>query len=146
MDLAMVEPTTYVRPAPPPPTGHWLQRGLTALFREHRLPYRMSIAFDRFCNAVGLPRKTLKVNGFTVQVRRLTCDEQFVENIIVNEEYTRQPFTIRESDVIIDIGGNIGTFALLSTALRPGRQSLHDRTEQRELRPSHAQYPTEQPQ
>lgn len=108
------QPTPYVRAAPLPPTGHWLKRGLTALLVEHRLPHRATVAVDKFCNVLGLRRKTVRAGGFKVRVRRRTCDELFVQNIIVNEEYTPPGFTIRESDVIIDIGGNIGTFALLS--------------------------------
>jgi FkbM family methyltransferase len=51
-------------------------------------------------------------NGFRVLVRRLTCDKQFVHNVLLNHEYTPPGFEINESDVVIDIGANIGTFAL----------------------------------
>jgi FkbM family methyltransferase len=114
-----MEPTMYVAPPLPKPIGHWFKRGLTALIVEHRLPYQVSVVLDKFCNAVGLRRKTIKTDGLTVRVRRLSSDEHFVQNIIVNHEYTPPGFVIRESDIVVDIGGNIGTFALFASRCAP---------------------------
>jgi FkbM family methyltransferase len=85
---------------------------VAALLLERRLPYRASVALDRLCNSIGLTKKTVKADGFRIRIRRLTCDESFVRNILVNHDYTPPGFDIHESDVVIDIGGNIGTFAL----------------------------------
>src|SRR5688572_24810655 len=86
------EPSRYVRPALAGPSGHWLKRASVALLVERRLPYRMSTALDKLCNSVGLRRKTVKADGFRVRVRRLTCDEQFVHNILLNHDYTPAGF------------------------------------------------------
>ena len=110
----MLEPTPYKTPQPPQPAGNWLTRGFNALFVERRLPYRIAVWLDTLCNAVGLRFKTVSADGFTLRVRRSTCDEKFVSNIIVNHEYTPTGFDIGEADVVIDIGANIGMFSLLA--------------------------------
>lgn len=101
------------------PTGNWFTRGLVALLVERRLPYQVSVVLDRLCNFVGLRRKTVVANGFTVRVRRLSYDERFVQNVLLGQDYTPDGFEIHESDVVIDIGGNIGTFALLASKHAP---------------------------
>ena len=72
----------------------------------------MSVAMDRLCNRIGWRHKTTTVDGIRVRVRRQTCDENFVRQILVEHDYTPPGFEIGESDVVIDIGGNIGIFAL----------------------------------
>jgi FkbM family methyltransferase len=109
------EPCLYSRPPVTKPAGNWLKRALVAMIVERRLPYRVSVALDRLCNLVGLRRKTVTANGFKVRVRRLTCDELFVQNVLLGHEYTPDGFDIHELDIVIDIGGNIGTFALLAS-------------------------------
>lgn len=110
------EPSPYSPRPVPRPVGHWLKRALVALCVEHRLPYQVSVALDRLCNCVGLRRKTVMANGFKVRVRRLTCDEQSVHNVLIGQEYTPDGFEIDEADVVVDIAGNIGTFALLASS------------------------------
>jgi FkbM family methyltransferase len=105
-------PVLWRRPSPPPPEGHSLGRGVRALLVERRLPYRLSVALDRFCNRIGWRYKTTTAAGIRMRVRRQTCDEDFVRHILVEHDYTPPGFDIGESDVVIDIGGNIGTFAL----------------------------------
>jgi FkbM family methyltransferase len=78
------------------------------------LPWRVSRALDRLACSVGLTRKTIRARGFRVRIRRLTVDERFVVNVILNEEYTPSPLTIAETDTVVDIGANIGTFSLLA--------------------------------
>src|SRR5207244_12812251 len=107
----MIEPTLEVAPPPRTPQDHWLRRAFVAAIIERRLPYRVSVAVDKLANKVGVRYKTVKAGGLSVRIRRLTCDELFVQNIIVNHEYTPPGFDIQERDVVIDIGGNIGTFA-----------------------------------
>jgi FkbM family methyltransferase len=85
-----------------------------ALFRERRLPFRVQRALDKLCNTIGLRYKKVSVKGFTIKLRRLTTDEDFVHNILVNEEYNPAGYEISEADTVIDIGGNIGTFSLLA--------------------------------
>lgn len=117
-----MQSTPCARSAVPGPRGHWLQRSLTAILLEHRLPYTASIVLDRWCNAVGLRQKTIVRMGLKVRVRRQTCDEAFVQNVIVNSEYTIPGFQIHEHDTVIDVGANIGTFSLVAArAARRGR-------------------------
>lgn len=114
-----MQPTPYIAPPQPRPAGHWLQRALVALFVERRLPYQIRLRLDRVCKRIGLRTKTVEAEGFKLRVRRLTCDELFVQNIIINHEYTPPGFDIHESDTVIDIGGNIGTFAFLASRQAP---------------------------
>jgi FkbM family methyltransferase len=60
------------------------------------------------------------VRGLKVRVRRSTSDEQFVQNVLLGQEYTPHGFEIHESDIVIDIGGNIGTFTLLASKRASG--------------------------
>lgn len=112
----MIEPTVQI--APPrragAPADHWLKRAFTVLLVERRLPYRVSVWVDTVANRLGFRHKMVRAAGFRVRVRRQTCDEEFVQNIIVNHEYTPPGFGIGKNDVVIDVGGNIGTFALLA--------------------------------
>jgi FkbM family methyltransferase len=94
------------------PEGHWIGRGLKAVFFERRLPWRVSRLKDRLCNSVGLRYKTTPIDGLKIRVRRLTCDESFIRHVFVNRDYSQPGFEIHEDDVIIDIGANIGTFSL----------------------------------
>jgi FkbM family methyltransferase len=98
-----------------PPTGSWFRRGAVALLVEHRLPYSVSLPLDRLCNSIGLRRKTVRADNLKVRLRRLTCDEDFVRNVLLGHEYTPEGFEIHEGDIVIDVGGNIGTFALLAS-------------------------------
>lgn len=118
----MIEPTVQTVAPAPPPADHWLTRAFTAVFVERRLPYRVSVWMDRVANRLGFRRKTVRAAEFVVRVRRQTCDEEFVQNIILNHEYTPPGFTVGKDDVVIDIGGNIGTFALLAA-----RDAAHGR-------------------
>ena len=113
------QPVLWRRPPLPPPEGHWLARGLRALLIERRLPYRMSVAVDRLCNRIGWRHKTTTAGGIRVRVRRQTCDEDFVRHILIEHDYTPPGFEIGESDVVVDVGGNIGTFALHAAQRAP---------------------------
>jgi FkbM family methyltransferase len=107
---------TRIQIARPPvssPQGHWLSRASRALL-ERRLPYQARISLDRICNALGLKCKTIRAEGFRLRVRRQTCDEQFVHTVILNREYNPPGYEIAASDTVVDIGGNIGTFAVLA--------------------------------
>jgi FkbM family methyltransferase len=97
---------------PVPPEGHWLIRATRTVFVDHALPYRMQVAVDRMMRRLGQVEKTVHLEGYSVRVRRLTCDELFVQTMLVKHEYTSPGFDILPTDTVIDIGGNIGTFAL----------------------------------
>lgn len=99
-----------------------LRRGLTALFVEHRVPYVLRGPIDRACRAMGLKTRVLELDGFKFKVRRLTSDESFVANVVGKREYTPAGYEVGVNDTVIDIGGNIGTFAVTAAkAARAGR-------------------------
>jgi FkbM family methyltransferase len=117
-----VEPTPVFPTPPTTPSGGWLTRTVRAVWREHRWPTRLEVARDRVLVALGHPLKTLHVHGCTIQVRRQTADEHFVREVFVQREYTRPGYEINQADVVIDVGGNIGSFALLAaTQARAGK-------------------------
>jgi FkbM family methyltransferase len=89
---------------------------------ELRLPYRIDRAINRAAAALGSRERTIRRAGFRFRVRRLTCDEAFVANVVEQREYLRHGLAIQSTDTVIDIGGNIGTFAVLAASLaRQGR-------------------------
>jgi FkbM family methyltransferase len=107
--------TQYLAPEPPPPKGSPIERALYAVFIERRLPYRIQVFWDRFCRIIGWRQKTVRAAGFEVRVRRGTCDEAFVQNVITNLEYNSQGYEIRSGETVVDVGANIGTFTLLAS-------------------------------
>ncbi len=115
----MLEPTTYVAKSIEPPMRNWLHRAAIALFVERRLPYRVAQKWDRLCRRAGWTRKTVSVDGCRFHVRRLTCDEDFIQNILVDREYTPPGYEVRDDDIVIDIGGNIGVFAVHAARQTP---------------------------
>lgn len=114
-----MEPTAVSSSPPAEPQGNWVVRTWTALVRERRLPTRVGNAIDRVCIRLGCRTKTLRVRGFRVRVRRLASDEHFVRDILVDREYNPPGYEIHPEDVVIDIGGNIGAFALLAARSSP---------------------------
>jgi FkbM family methyltransferase len=88
---------------------------LCALFIERRLPYRIQVLWDPFCRAIGWCKKTVRAGGFKVRVRRGTVDEVFVQRVITQLEYNSQGYEICPGETVVDVGANIGTFALLAS-------------------------------
>ncbi|KAF6246720.1 methyltransferase FkbM [Nitrosopumilus sp. b3] len=54
-------------------------------------------------------------NGIKIKIRTKSTDLQALVNVFVIEEYQFPGFEIKENDIIIDIGGHIGLFALYAT-------------------------------
>jgi FkbM family methyltransferase len=81
---------------------------------EHRLPYRLDVAINRTLRALGSRERTVSRGGLRFRVRRLTSDELFVEKVVVQREYLQHGLTLRPGDTVVDVGGNIGTFAVLA--------------------------------
>ena len=94
-----------------------LTSGLRTLVLHRRAPYRVTQMWDRAARAVGLTEKTIHAGDLKFRVRRLTSDVQFVENVITQREYLPPGITIQPTDTVIDIGANIGTFALQAARL-----------------------------
>lgn len=109
-----MEPTLYAPPPPSAPQGSALARAVRALLVERRLPHRLQVRWDHLVRRVGLTEKTIRVAGFRLRVRRQTCDELFAQNILVGLEYTPpgSAYEVRPDDTVVDIGANIGCFAL----------------------------------
>ncbi len=64
----------------------------------------------------GCRHKTISAGGLRFRVRRLAADEHFVRDVVVNEEYAPEGYEITAQDLVVDIGGNIGSFALYAAA------------------------------
>jgi FkbM family methyltransferase len=116
----IVEPTHVSLPPPQQPSGSWVTRSLVALLRQHRLPTRVSRWLDRSLIALGLPTKTFCVRGLQFRVRRLTADEFFVREVLIDRQYNPAGFEINPTDNVLDIGGNVGAFAV-GAASQAGR-------------------------
>ena len=55
-------------------------------------------------------------------MRRLAADEHFVRDVVMNEEYAAAGYEITARDLVVDIGGNIGSFTLYAAAKAHGGQ------------------------
>jgi Vibrio cholerae RfbT protein len=97
---------------PERPEGSWVTRAMQAILIEKRMPYVLQTRIDRTLASIGLVQKTIRVGGYSVTVRRCTVDTNFVQNVLINQEYFREGFRPNPRDTIIDIGANIGTFVL----------------------------------
>jgi len=100
-----------------------LSRAIQAIFVERRLPYAIESRLNRLFKNLGFRYATVRTDGgLRFRVRRLTSDENFVHNVVKTQEYTPEGFKIQPTDTVIDIGGNIGTFAVLAAkAANKGR-------------------------
>jgi FkbM family methyltransferase len=116
---ASLTPIEIREPVRPPPARPSVGRVLRALFIEHRLPYRMQMARERFLHSIGLTTKKVEFDGLRFQVRRLAWDEGFLRHAIEREDYTKGGFSLHETDTVIDIGANIGAFAVYAARQVP---------------------------
>lgn len=98
-------------PAQSPAPGA-LGRLLRAVLIERRIPHRVEQAWNRALSSLGITHKTVRIHGLRFQVRRLAWDEGFLRHAIEREDYTKQEFALRDTDTVIDIGANIGAFAV----------------------------------
>lgn len=76
-----------------------------------------------FCVYFGIYKKEffslyLK-NGLKIKLRTRSTDLQAFVNVWIINEYRIKEFEILENDVIIDIGGHIGLFALYASIMSP---------------------------
>lgn len=96
-----------------------LSSAVRTVLVEHQMPYRVQRTLDRAMTAIGVHEKVVSVNDMRFRVRRGTCDEDFVRLVVQEREYLPDGITIGPTDTIVDIGGNIGTFAVLAATLAP---------------------------
>jgi FkbM family methyltransferase len=114
-------PTPVPPRQPVVPTGHWLVRGIGAVL-SGRLPYRVQGQVDKAMRAVGRPHKLLRFDEVRIQVRRGSWDESAAQRVVGEQDYLRSGHEIQPTDTIVDIGANIGCFAVVAgRAARQGR-------------------------
>jgi FkbM family methyltransferase len=115
------QPTPVPPRQPAPPAGHWLLRGIGAVM-SGRLPYRLQGIVDSTMRALGSPYKEVRVNGARMRVRRGSWDESAALRVIGDQDYLRPGHEILPTHTVIDIGANIGSFAVFAgLAARKGR-------------------------
>lgn len=94
------------------PSSHWLVRGVGALL-QGRLPYRLQGPIDSVLRSAGKPYRQMNINGYRALVRRnASWDVAAVLRILGGHDYARPGHEIRPTDTVIDIGANIGCFAV----------------------------------
>lgn len=98
------------------PTGNMLVRGLTAIVVDRKVPYRVATWTDRLLKVVGSKYRTVRADGLEFQVRRGTwADESIIRHVVSEHEYSPPGYEIGPDDTVIDIGGNIGAFAVTAS-------------------------------
>jgi FkbM family methyltransferase len=108
-----MEPTLVPCPPPDPPTGTLLSRGVTAVFVDRKVPYQLSRWGDRLLRSVGLKHRTVTADGLRFRVRRgAWADEAVIRHVVGEREYHPPGYEIGPDDVVIDVGANIGAFAV----------------------------------
>lgn len=117
--VRILEPTPITSPPPFQPPGNWLVRSCRAVWRERRLPTSVRRGLDRLAIACGWSLKTIRADSLHFRVRRLTSDEHYVHEVITERQYTPCGDEIHETDTVIDIGANIGSFAVMASRLAP---------------------------
>lgn len=94
-----------------------LSSAFKTVFVEGKVPYRVDVAVNRVLLAVGSRERVLHEGGLRFHVRRLSVDENIVKNVVVSREYLPEGISIRPKDTVVDIGGNVGAFAVLAAHL-----------------------------
>lgn len=112
------EPRPVTEPLPSVAPGNAAVRALRAIFVEHRLPTRLEHATERLLVALGRPAKTISADGLRFRVRRFAADEHFVHDV-VHGTYAPPGYEVREADVVLDIGANVGAFAVWAAKRAP---------------------------
>jgi FkbM family methyltransferase len=107
-----MEPLRETPPLPEKPTGTRVRRGLRAIFVERRLPYTVARTIDRLLVQLRMRTKTVRVGGLRLRLRRLTADELVVDRVLRCEDYVRPGYEVAPTDTVVDVGANIGAFAI----------------------------------
>jgi FkbM family methyltransferase len=114
--LAKYQPTPLFDPVWEAPTRNALARGLRAVLIERRLPYVVERRIEKWLCNIGLRERTVSAAGYKVSCRRASMDEVFIDSVLVREEYFNfhPGFRPCPGDTVIDVGANIGAFALVA--------------------------------
>ena len=106
-------PRRVAEPLPFTPPGGALARALRAIVTERRLPTRLETARERLLKSLGRRRKMIQRGSLRFRVRRLAADEHFIDAVL-DGFYAPPGYEIAPADVVIDVGANIGAFAVLA--------------------------------
>lgn len=108
------EPTRVAPQENRAPNSNWLVRGLSAVLRG-RMPHQARGAIDKLLKSLGIRYRIMHVDDIAIVVRRgASWDVNAVRRIVEERDYAKYGHEIRETDVVIDIGANIGCFALVA--------------------------------
>ena len=55
-------------------------------------------------------------NGLKIKIRRGTIDSEIVHDVAIKKTYFNY-FSVKDGDVVVDIGGHIGTFSILASSI-----------------------------
>jgi FkbM family methyltransferase len=101
-----------------------LRTAIHSLVVERKLPYSVQQYIDREREKRGHTEKTVRTHGFRLRVRLakpgyefgMSTDELFIHNILESREYL-QHVSVTPASTVVDVGGNIGIFALQMSRL-----------------------------
>lgn len=86
---------------------------------DRRIPYRVQVVIDRVLPHFGMRFRRIQVGTLNVDIRRNSWDERAARRVIGAREYTPLGSEIKTGDVVIDIGANIGAFAIAAGSMAP---------------------------
>lgn len=82
------------------------------MFVERRLPHAAGRWADAALTAVGFDRTTMAAGDLRLWVRRQGTDRDVIRNVLLGREYHRPGYAVGPMDVVVDVGANIGAFAV----------------------------------
>lgn len=90
-----------------------------SVLRNRRVPYRVQVVIDRMLPHFGVRFRRIRVGDLNVDIRRNSWDERAARRVIGAREYTPTGSEIKAGDIVIDIGANIGAFAITAGRSAP---------------------------
>jgi FkbM family methyltransferase len=101
----------------------WIARAWSSV-RDGRVPHRVQVMLDRVLPLFGSPFRRIQVRDLTVEIRRNSWDESAARRVVGALEYNPKGSEIQPGDTVIDIGANIGAFALAAAVAAPNVRVL----------------------
>lgn len=81
---------------------------------ERRLPTRIATALQRLFILLGFRHVSVVVADASFVTRRLSSDRFFIDEVFGDRAYCPPGYEIAPSDVIVDVGANIGAFTVFA--------------------------------
>jgi FkbM family methyltransferase len=91
-----------------------VQRALSAIVVEHRLPNKLGRMVDNWRKSPDRPFKLFNLRGTRLRVRRGSRDLEMACTVLTGE-YALPGYQIEPNDIVIDIGANVGSFAIFAS-------------------------------